>query len=106
VRGKRFYAILIGLMTVGIISVVLFQKQQEEKYVAFEGYEITAITDRVDDLYNEDKTDIVENISDDELEAIDKILLELKEKDCSSENKRHLEETTFEFTAAREMRDK
>lgn len=89
----------------GIISLVLFRKQQEEKYVAFEGYEITAITDRVDDLYNEDKTDIVENISDDELEAIDQILFDLKEKDFSPENERHLEEATFNFTAAREMRD-
>lgn len=104
-RGKRFYAILIGLITVGIISLVLFRKQQEEKYVAFEGYEITAITDRVDNLYNEDKTDIVENISDDELEAIDQILFDLKEKDFSPENERHLEEATFNFTAAREMRD-
>lgn len=104
-RGKRFYAILIGLITVGIISVVVFRKQQEEKYVAFEGYEITAITDRVDNLYNEDKTDIVENIADDELEAIDKILFDLKEKDFSSKNERHLEETTVEFMAAREMRE-
>ncbi len=104
-KGKRFYSILIGLITVGIISVVLFRKQQEEKYVAFEGYEITAITDRVGDLYNEDKTDIAENISDDELKAIDQILSDLKEKDFSSENTRHLEETAFDFAAAREMRD-
>ena len=102
-KGKKFYFILVGLITVGVVSLIIFRRQQEEKYIAFEGYEITAITDRVDELYNEDKTDIVKDISDEQLEEIDSILLELKEKDFSSENEHLLQEAELDYLMARDM---
>ena len=69
-KGKKFYAILIGLIVIGIGSVQLYRQQQEEKALEFEGYEISKIEKRIDALYNEDKTDIEEDISTEELEDL------------------------------------
>ena len=71
-KGKQFYFLLIGLILVGVGSVFLYRQREEQRVLEFEGYEISAIESRVEALYNEERTDIAQGISDDELEEIDK----------------------------------
>lgn len=102
-KGKKFYFILIGLIVVGVASVFLFRQQQESRFMEFEGYEIREIAARVDELYNEDKSDIVENISEEELTEIDDEIAELREQDFSKRNERYLDDVELDYLIAREL---
>ena len=102
-KGKSYYGLLISLIIIGISSFNFYQHKQEERLLEFEGYEITSIEERVEALYNEEKTDIVENITEDELEELDQIFLDLKEKDLHKENKRRISNMEVDFLMAREM---
>lgn len=102
-KGKKFYLILVGLIVVGVASVFLYRQQQEARVLEFEGYEISEIENRVDALYNEDKTDIVENISEAELEELDMIFLDLKDQKFRKRNEQRLKDTELDFLMANEM---
>jgi hypothetical protein len=103
VKGKKFYISLAGLIIIGLISVFFYQRQQEARFLAFQGYEISEIEERVAGLYNEDKTDIIENISEEELAEIDAIFLDLKDGNFGQRNERRLTDAEVDFLMAREM---
>lgn len=102
-KKTRFYAILFSLIIIGIQSVNLYRNQQEARILEFEGYEITTIEARVDDLYNEEKTDIKENISEEELAELDEMFLDLDEKDLTKQNRRRINDAHLDFLMAQEM---
>lgn len=102
-KGKKYYFSLISLIVVGISVFNLYQQKQEERLLEFEGYGITAIEERINALYNEEKTDIIEDISEDELDELDQLLLELENKDLHKENERRIQEMHLDFLLAREM---
>lgn len=102
-KGKSYYGVLITLIIVGIASFSFYQRKQEERLLEFEGYEISSIEDRVDALYNKEKTDIVEDISEDEFDDLDQIFLKLEEKDLHKENERRIRDMGLGFLMAREM---
>lgn len=103
-KGKKFYIAIIGLFVIGIGSIVMYRQQQEARALEFEGYEIATIESRVDALYNDDKTDIQENI-DPELAELEQIFLELNEKDLSNRSERRIEDMEHEFLSANEMNE-
>ena len=102
-KRRSYYILLIGLIIIGIVTINFYQRKQEERMLAFEGYEITTIEERIEALYNEEKTDIIEGITEDELEELDQIFLDLKEKDLYKENKRRISNMEVDFLMAREM---
>ncbi len=102
-KGKSYYGLLITIIIIGISSFNFYQHKQEERLLEFEGYEISAIEERVDALYNEEKTDIVEGIAEDELEELEQLFLDLDEKDLHKENKRRIRDMEVDFLLAREM---
>ena len=89
-KRKNYYSLLISLIIIGIGSYNFYQQKQEERLLEFEGYEISLIEERVGALYNEEETDIAEDISEDELEELDQLFLDLKEKDLHKENRRRI----------------
>lgn len=103
-KGKKFYLILIGLIVVGISSLFIYKQQQEARALDFEGYEIATIESNVNDLYNEEKTDIKENISE-QLIELEQILNELEEKELSYRNETRIDKMRNEFLIAKEMHD-
>lgn len=102
-KGKKFYAILIGLIVIGIGSVQLYRQQQEEKALEFEGYEISKIEKRIDALYNEDKTDIEEDISTEELEDLEAVFEGLTTQKYSGRNKERIENMQRDYRMANDM---
>lgn len=102
-KGKKFYFILTGILLVGLSTIYFFRQQREKQFLEFEAYEIASVEAQVDDLYNEDKTDILENISIEELEDIDKLLNDLKVKEYSEKNEQRLDTVESEFLTAKEM---
>lgn len=90
-KGKKFYIILIGLIIVGIGSVFVYRQQQEARFLEFEGYEIADIERQVAGLYNEDKTDLADDISKNELEELEVTLADLQEKDLGRQNRNRIE---------------
>lgn len=101
-KTKRFYLILIGLIIVGIGSVFMHKQQEEARALEFEGYEIESIEKQVDDLYNEEKTDIRENISG-ELINLEQIFAELNKKDLSFTSKNRIEKIEELYLTAKQM---
>jgi len=102
-KGKKFYFILVGILLVGLSTIYFFRQQREKQFLEFEAYEIASVEAQVDDLYNEDKTDILEDISTEELENIDKLLNDLEGKEYSKKNKQRLNTVESEFLTAKEM---
>lgn len=101
-KGKKFYIALIGVFIIGIGSVFIYRQQQETRALEFEGYEIASIESRVEALYNDDKTDIQENITT-ELADLEQVFSELNEKNLSHRSKKRIEDMEIEFLSAQEM---
>lgn len=102
-KGKKFYITLIGLIIIGIGSVFIYRQQQEARFLEFEGYEISDIEKQVAGLYNEDKTDLADGISKEELEELEVTLSDLQEKDLGRQNKNRIELMQEELTTAEGM---
>lgn len=102
-KGKKFYIILAGLLLIGITSIYFFRQQQENQYLEFEAFEIASVEARVNKLYNEDKTDISENIADDEFDEINELLQDLNSKDFHPKNVERLVAVEKEYQTAMEM---
>ena len=102
-KGKKFYIILAGLLLIGITSIYFFRQQQENQYLEFEAFEIASVEARVNKLYNEDKTDISENIADDEFDEINELLQDLNSKDFHPKNVERLFAVEKEYQTAMEM---
>lgn len=104
-KGKQFYFLLISLILVGVGSVFLYRQREEQRVLEFEGYEITAIESRIESLYNEEKTDISQNISEEELEEISIIFEELDEKKLSRRSRDRIKGMEADFLTAVFMMD-
>lgn len=102
-KGKQFYVLLIGLLLVGFGSIFLYRKQEEQRVLEFEGYEVSVIEDRVDALYNAEKTDIVQDISEEELETLETIFEELEQKKLSRRSRNQIQDLQLEFLSAQSM---
>lgn len=102
-KGKKFYVLLFSLILVGIGSVYFYRQQEEQRVLEFEGYEISTIQDQVEALYNEDKTDIAQDISEVELEELGTIFEELNVQNLTRRNKNRIKELEDDFVMAREM---
>ena len=102
-KGKKFYFILAGILLVGLSTIYFFRQQREKQFLEFEAYEIASVEAQVDGLYNEDKTDILEDISTEELESIDELLHDLKVKEYSNKNEQRLNIVESEFITAKKM---
>ena len=89
-KGKKFYVALIGLIIIGMASVFIYRQQQEARALEFEGYEIESIESRVDGLFNDDETDIKEDIES-ELLNLEQIFSELNNKNLSNRSEKHME---------------
>lgn len=104
-KGKQFYFLLISLILVGVGSVFLYRQREEQRVLEFEGYEITAIESRIESLYNEEKTDISQNISEEELEEISIIFEELDEKKLSRRSRDRIKDMEADFLTVESMMD-
>lgn len=104
-KGKQFYFLLISLILVGVGSVFLYRQREEQRVLEFEGYEITAIESRIESLYNEEKTDISQNVSEEELEEISIIFEELDEKKLSRRSRDRIKGMEADFLTAVFMMD-
>ena len=102
-KGKNFYIILIGLVIIGLTSIFFYQRQQEARFSEFKGYEISEIEERVASLYNEDETDIVKDISENELEELTAVFEDLEEDNFERRNERRLKDAQLDFLMAKEM---
>lgn len=102
-KGKKFHFILAAVLLVGLSSIYFFRKQKEAQFLEFEAYEIEHVERQVHALFNEERTDIVEEISDDELDKIDALIEELYEREYSPQNTQRLEKVEADFMAAKEM---
>lgn len=102
-KGKKFYFILAGILLVGLSTIYFFRQQREKQFLKFEAYEIASVEAQVDGLYNEDKTDILEDVSTEELESIDELLHDLKVKEYSNKNEQRLNIVESEFITAKKM---
>ncbi len=102
-KGKRFYVLMIGLLLIGIGSVFFHRQQKEQRILAFESYEISAITGRIDELFNEEKTDIAQDLSEETLEELEILFEELNKKEFSRRSRARIEETKDDFLTARSM---
>lgn len=104
-KGKKFYAILFTLIIVGIGSVQLYRQQQEAKALEFQGYEISKIEERVDTLYNEEKTDIAQEIESEELTDLGEVFDGLKRQKYSGRNKQRINQMELDYLMANDMID-
>lgn len=102
-KGKKYYFILTGILLVGFSAIYFFREQREKQFLEFEAYEIASVEAQVDNLYNEDKTDILEDISTEVFKDIDKLLNDLKVKEYSEKNEQRLDTVEAEFLTAKEM---
>lgn len=102
-RGKKYYALVLGLILVGIGTFVFYRQQQEARILEFEGYEISLIEEEVDALYNADKTDIQRDIPKERLEELETTFLRLMEKDFSGRNEQNIQAIYEDFQTAKRM---
>ena len=103
VKRRSYYILIVGLLIVGILTVNFYQRKQEERMLAFEGYEISTIADRVNALYNEEKTDIADDLTDEEFEDLEIILEDLSTKDLTNSSEKDIQSMHVEFLEARDM---
>ena len=85
------------------MTINFYQRKQEERMLAFEGYEISTIADRVNALYNEEKTDIADDLTDEEFEDLEIILEDLSTKDLTNSSEKDIQSMHVEFLEARDM---
>ena len=102
-KRRSYYILLIGLIIIGIVTINFYQRKQEERTLAFEGYEISTIADRVNALYNEEKTDIADDLTDEEFEDLEIILEDLSTKDLTNSSEKDIQSMHVEFLEARDM---
>ena len=102
-KGKKFYFLLIGLILIGIGSIFFYRQREEQRVLEFEGYEISTIESRVEALYNEEKTDLAQEISDEELEELEIIFEELEEKNLSRRSRDRIRDMQLDFLIAESM---
>lgn len=94
---------MVGIILIGVSTIYFFRQQQKDKLLEFEAYEIESVEEKVNDLYNEEKTDISEKLSAEQLDAVEDLVHELKTKEYSRKNKERLEIMEMNFLTAKLM---
>lgn len=89
--------LIVGLVIVGIGSFFIYNQQQEKRFLEFEGYEVSIIDKRVNEIYNEDKDDFSQNITAAKFAEINQLIIEVDDKDYGEKNKSRFEEIKNEF---------
>lgn len=97
--------VIVGLLFIGIISIFIYNQQEEKRFLEFEGYEITSIENDVRALYNEDKTDLAREVTEDKYTKIKQQILDLEQKDYSNSNQARVNQVRNDFEAAQTMYD-
>ncbi len=103
VKNVKSTLLIVGLVIVGIGSFFIYNQQQENRFLEFEGYEVSIIDKRVNELYNDEKDDFAQNITTDKFAEINQLILEVDDKDYSEKNKSRFEEIKNEFKSAEAM---
>ena len=94
---------MVGIILIGVSTIYFFRQQQKDKLLEFEAYEIESVEEKVNDLYNEEKTDISEKLSAEQLDAVEDLIHEIKTKEYSRKNKERLEIMEMNFLTAKLM---
>lgn len=102
-KDKKFYFLLIGLALIGIGSVFFYRLREEQRALEVEGYEISAIADRVEALYNDEKIDLAQDISTEEMEDLALIFEDLDKKSLNRRNRERIRESQLDFLIAEAM---
>lgn len=103
VKNIKSTLMIVSLIVFGIVGYVLHSRQQESQFLEFEGYQISSLEKKVADLYNEDKTDLSEDITEGLFTEINQLISEAQKKEYSGRNQLKLNETVEEFQTAKEM---
>lgn len=102
-KGKKFYVFLGVILLIGVSAVHFYRQKQSERYLEFEAYEIENIEKEIASLYNEEKTDLSDKLSTEQLDNIQEELEELKNKEYSLENQQRLDKVEEEYLMAKAM---
>lgn len=105
VKNIKTTLLIVGLIVVGIGSFFIYNRQQENKFLEFEGYEVSIVEKRVEELYNDDKTDLASNLTADKFTEINQLILELEDKEYRPKNQKKLEQVRVDFETASTMHE-
>ena len=97
--------VIVGLLFIGIISIFIYKQQEEKRFSEFEGYEITSIENDVRALYNEDKTDLAKEVTEDKLTKLEQQILDIEKKEYSNTNQSRVNQVRNDFEDAQTMYD-
>ena len=103
VKNIKSTLLIVGLVIVGIGSFFIYNQQQEKRFLEFEGYEVSIIDKRVNEIYNEDKDDFSQNITAAKFAEINQLIIEVDDKDYGEKNKSRFEEIKNEFKSLEAM---
>lgn len=105
VKDFKSTLLIIGLLLIGIGSFFIYNHQQKDRFLKFEGYEVSLIEEKVDKLYNKDRTDLADNLTLDDINEIEQLILGIKEKDLSDKNLKKLNYVIDDFEIVQVMND-
>lgn len=104
---KKFKStlLIIGLLLIGIGSFFIYNHQQKDRFLKFEGYEVSLIEEKVDKLYNKDRTDLADNLTLDGINEVEQSILDVKDKKISEKNQTIFEDVIADFGTVQLMFD-
>ena len=104
---KKFKStlLIIGLLLIGIGSFFIYNHQQKDRFLKFEGYEVSLIEEKVDKLYNKDRTDLADNLTLDGINEVEQSILDVKDKKISEKNQTIFEDVIAHFGTVQLMFD-
>ena len=83
VKNTKSILLIIDLLLIGVGSFFIYNRQQENQFLKFEGYEVSLIEKKVENLYNKDKSDLADDITIDKLSEVEQLILDIKDKKFS-----------------------
>lgn len=105
VKKSKSTLLIIGLLLIGIVSFFIYNHQQKDRFLKFEGYEISLIEEKVDKLYNKDRTDLADNLTLDGINEVEQSILDVKDKKISEKNQTIFEDVIADFGTVQLMFD-
>lgn len=105
VKKSKSTLLIIGLLLIGIGSFFIYNHQQKDRFLKFEGYEVSLIEEKVDKLYNKDRTDLADNLTLDGINEVEQSILDVKDKKISEKNQTIFEDVIADFGTVQLMFD-
>ena len=105
VKKSKLTLLIIGLLLIGIGSFFIYNHQQKDRFLKFEGYEVSLIEEKVDKLYNKDRTDLADNLTLDGINEVEQSILDVKDKKISEKNQTIFEDVIADFGTVQLMFD-